>query len=133
MPSITKAQGKQALQHVLTNILEDKEDDGTQGHIELSLMKNGITGRLDLNTISVDNIDALRYDFTQKDDTMILKNLQKGQIGFIMSFRAFIFHKDVKEEIIDTHDKWMQLQLEEFQRFRSSKEWFSISANPGQA
>jgi hypothetical protein len=27
----------------------------------------------------------------------------------------------------------MQLQLEEFQRFRSSKEWFSISANPGQA
>jgi hypothetical protein len=27
----------------------------------------------------------------------------------------------------------MQLQLEEFQRFRSSKEWFSITANPGQA
>jgi hypothetical protein len=96
MPEITKAQGKQALQHVLTNILEDKEDDGTQGHIEVSLMKNGITSILDLNTISVDDIDALQYDFTQKDDTMILKNLHKSQIGIIMPFCAFIFHKDVK-------------------------------------
>jgi hypothetical protein len=95
MPAITKAQGKQALQHVLTNILEDKEDDGTQGHIKLSLKKNGITGILDLNTISVDDIDALQYDFTQEDDTKILKNLHKSQIGIIMSFRAFIFHKDV--------------------------------------
>jgi hypothetical protein len=60
MPAIAKAQGKQTLQHVLTNILEDKEDNGTQGHITLSLMKNGVTGILDLNTISVDDIDALR-------------------------------------------------------------------------
>jgi hypothetical protein len=83
--------------------------------------------------ISVDDIDALQYAFPQEDDTIILKNLDTSQIGLIMSFHAFIFHKDVKGEIIDRHEKWMQLQLEEFQRFRSSKEWFSISNNSGQA
>jgi hypothetical protein len=69
-------------------------------------MKNGITGILDLNTISVDDIEALQYDVTQEDDTVIIKNLHKSQIGIIMSFRAFIFHKDVKGEIIDSHEKW---------------------------
>jgi hypothetical protein len=61
--------------------LEGKEDNGTQGRIELSLVKNGITGILGLNTISTDDIDALQYDFTQEDDTMILKNLHKSQIA----------------------------------------------------
>jgi hypothetical protein len=68
------------------------------------------------------------------NNNVVLKNLHKSQIGMLKSLRAYIFHKDVKGEIIDNHDKWlMQLQLEEFQCFRSSKEWFSISANPGQA
>jgi hypothetical protein len=61
MPPITKTQGKLALQHVLTNILEDKEDDGSPGLIERSLLKNGINSILDLNTISADDIDILQY------------------------------------------------------------------------
>jgi hypothetical protein len=65
MPVITKTRGKLALQHVLINILEDKEDDGSPGHIERSMQKNGITGILDLNTISGDDIDNLQYNFTK--------------------------------------------------------------------
>jgi hypothetical protein len=133
MPAITKTQGKLALQHVLTNILEDKEDNGSPGHIERSLLKKGISGILDLNTISGDDIDSLQYEFKESDDSIVLKTLHKSQIGLLKSLRAYIFHKDVKGEIIDSHDKWMQLELEEFQCFRSSKEWFSISANPTQA
>ena len=134
MPAITKAQGKAALQHILMEILEDIEDDGTSGPIGLALLKHGVTGILGLNTISISDIPSLDYERTELDGTTkTLVDLRKGDIGVLNSFRAFIFQKDVRGDIVNTHEKSMCIDLEAFQTFRSSKEWFTLSANPVQA
>jgi hypothetical protein len=133
MTVITKAQGKTDLQHVLTNIIEDKEDDGTSGPIELALLNEGVNSILDLNTISEDDLDTLKYDVIDSNNATITKTLHKSQIGLLKSFRAYVCHKDIKGEIIDSFDKWDQLDLGKFQASRSSKEWCAISANPASA
>lgn len=128
MVALTKSQAKDVLKSILTRVLEDDEDDGTAGPIQLALRKAKVKGILDVNSMATATLEKLSYDdATTKVNTL----LEKGEIGLLTTFRAFIFYRASIGEPIDTVKKWNDLSLEEFQNFRVSKEWFTISENPG--
>jgi hypothetical protein len=130
MVAITKSQAKDVLKLILTNILEDDEDDRTTGPIQLALHKAKVKGILGLNSMASAALETLSYnDATTKVNTP----LKKGEIGLLRTFRAFIFYRASLGEPIDSMQKWTDLSLENFQNFRVSKEWFTISENPGKA
>jgi hypothetical protein len=128
MAPITKAQAKATLIFILTNIIEDDEDNGSSGPIQLAFRKGKIKGILDINSMSASTLESLSYyDPIDKID----KRLEKGEIGLLKTFRAYIYYRDSIGETLDSNDKWLAISLEDFQRFRVSKEWFAISENPG--
>jgi hypothetical protein len=129
MVFITKSQAKSSLKAILTDILEDDINDGTPGPIALSLKECGCRGILDVNSLSASTLEALSY----KDADSKVIPLGKGDIGLIKTFHAYIYYKDAIGETIDNLDKWTALTLDDFQQFLVSKEWFSISENPGKA
>jgi hypothetical protein len=57
--------------------------------------------------------------------------LENGEIGLLKTFQAYIYYRDSINDAIDSYEKWLSITLEQFQRFRISKEWFSISENTG--
>jgi hypothetical protein len=129
MVAVTKSQAKDILKFILTHILEDDDDEtGDAGPIQLALRKAKIKGILDINSMSSSALEKLSYD-----DPISKANvpLEKGEIGLLTTFRAYIFYRASIGEPIDTAIKWLDLSLEEFQKFRVSKEWFTISENPG--
>jgi hypothetical protein len=128
MVALTKSQAKDVLKSILTRILEDDEDDGTAGPIQLALGKAKVKGILGVNSMSTATLEKLSHD----DPTIKLStSLEKGEIGLLTTFRAFIFYRASTGDPIDNVQKWNDLSLEDFQNFRVSKEWFTISENPG--
>ena len=115
MPAITKAQAKEALQHILDNIIEDTEDDGSLGPIGKTFQKAKINGILRLNGLTSDAIDALQY--SDPDNPTSFLDLEKGEQGLVKTFRAFVYFRDASEEPLDSHEKWMAISLEDFQEF----------------
>jgi hypothetical protein len=49
----------------------------------------------------------------------------------LKTLRAYIYYRDSIHDPLDSSKAWIALQLEDFQQFRVSKEWFIISKNPG--
>jgi hypothetical protein len=127
MAPLTKSQAKIALKAILHDILEDNEEDGTAGPIARSLKEADCRGILDLYSLSTGTLESLSYKDSENKDVP----LGKGDIGLLKTLRAFIYHKDSIGKTIDSINKWTSVSLEAFQRFRVSKEWFSISENPG--
>jgi hypothetical protein len=129
MPAITKAQAKAILTYVLSTIIEDDEDDGSAGPIqtcpqESKGKRHPLKGILDLNSMSANTLENLTYrDVSSNTDT----TLKKGESGLLKTFRAYIYYRDSISDPLDSHKKWMSITLEDFQRFRISKEWFTIS------
>jgi hypothetical protein len=135
MAPITKGQAKAMLAYILTDILGDDETevgdaDDNPGPIRLALKKAKVKGILDLNSMSASVLESLKY---YDSDTKTLIPLEKGEIGWLKTFRSYIYYRDSINESLDSNDAWLSLQLEDFQRFRVSKEWFTISENPGKA
>ncbi len=52
MVPITKAQAKEILAYVLTEILEDDEDNGTPGPLQLAFIKAKVQGILGITSMS---------------------------------------------------------------------------------
>jgi hypothetical protein len=116
------------LKLILMNILEDDEDDGSAGPIQLALRKAKVKGILGVNSMASTTLETLSYD---DNITKVNTPLEKGEIGLLTTFCAFIFYRASIGEPIDSVQKWNDLSLEDFQNFRVSKEWFTISENPG--
>jgi hypothetical protein len=127
MVALTKSQGKEVLSFILTNILEDDdEDDGSPGPIQLALRKAKVKSILDLNSMSASTLETLSYDDHKTKDNIAL---EKGEVGILKTFRAFIFYRASIGEPFDSMQSWVDITLEDFQKFRVSKEWFNISEN----
>jgi hypothetical protein len=128
MAPITKAQAKTILAYVLRDILEDDEEDGSPGPIQLSFIKAKVKGILGLTSMAASTLEALFYNDT---NAKIDVPLESGKIGLLKTFHACIYYHDSINDPMDSNEKWMSITLEQFQRFRVSKEWFSISENTG--
>jgi hypothetical protein len=85
-------------------------------------------GILDVNSRSASVLELLAY---YDSDLKVDVPLEKGEIGLLKTFRAYIYYRDSISEPLDTNKAWLSLQLEDFQRLCVSKEWFTISENPG--
>jgi hypothetical protein len=59
MVPITKAQAKEILAYVLTEILEDDEDNGTPGPLQLAFIKAKVKGILGSTSMSASVLDKL--------------------------------------------------------------------------
>jgi hypothetical protein len=128
MAPITKAQAKEILAYVLTKILEDDKDDGTPGPLQLAFIKAKVKGILGITSMSASVLDKLAWRNVLENVDVPLEN---GEIGLIKTFRAYIYYRNSINDAIDSYKKWLSITLEQFQRFRISKEWFSISENTG--
>jgi hypothetical protein len=62
MVALTKLQAKDVLKFILTHILEDDEDDGSAGPIQLALRKAKVKGILGLNSMPTATLETLSYD-----------------------------------------------------------------------
>jgi hypothetical protein len=102
MPAITKKQAKDVLAFILTDILEDDEDDGTAGPIQLALRQAKVKGILDVNSMLAATIKTL--DYTNVTTKLVIP-LKKGEIGLLKTFHAYIYYRDSIGEPIDSMEK----------------------------
>jgi hypothetical protein len=102
MAPITKAQAKEILADVLTKILEDDEDDGTPGPLELAFVKAKVKGILGIASMSASVLDKLAWrNVIHKVDVP----LESGEIGLLKTFRAYIYYCDSIDDAIDSYKK----------------------------
>jgi hypothetical protein len=102
MAPITKAQAKAILSYILTDVFEDDKDDGTPGPIRLAFIKARVKGILGLTSMSASALETLFWhDTIQKNDVP----LEKGKVGLLKTFCAFISYRDSINETLDSNEK----------------------------
>lgn len=136
MPSFTRKQRKEALAHVLDEVLDDKEEDGSAGIIERVLANNKIFRIDEVLDLSNSDIDQLgittvlkKKDGTEVPSVELLPTHKKNKLRII---KGYVEYQSYIGEPILTRQDWMDITYEDINAFRTSPTWMGMTTKgPG--
>jgi hypothetical protein len=108
----SRAQNKNTLDCILTEVFEDDKDDGSPGDIRKALAEDGTPGITDLASMDSNEITALSY--TKGGKTTVLK---RYQVGLIKTFKGYLYHHGTLGKPLLSIKDWDEFDNDAFDNF----------------
>jgi hypothetical protein len=125
MPTFTKAQKKQIVTHVLQDLLQDTNDDGTKGPIGNMFEAEKISDILDIISYSDDDFLGLKY----QDAQSVVQELTKSESNRIKLLKGYINWRTYIGQSVNTKEDWIAITEEQINIFHVTTTWFGMMTN----